>query len=92
MPLGRADLRSPLQEEHVPHLADLQQLWELDLVSLHCPSVAGEHDLHDTLQPLTRLKGLRSLMIQVCRQCRTYTSRNSEFGTANLAEWLRRET
>ena len=53
-----------LQEKHVPHLADLQHLWELDLVSLHSET-AGEHDLHDTLQPLTRLSSLRTLMIQV---------------------------
>ena len=51
----------------MPHLADLQHLWELDLVSLHSET-AGEHDLHDTLQPLTRLSSLRTLMIQVGMQ------------------------
>lgn len=82
-----------LQEKHVQHLADLQHLWELDLVSLHSDSV-GEHDLHDTLQPLTRLSSLKTLMIQVSllTQRDIYLPRNAQIGTANLAEWLRRET
>ena len=47
------------------HLAELQQLRALDLVNLDYPANTGPHDLHNILQPLTRLTSLRTLLLHV---------------------------